>query len=93
VIPILQEPVFTSTTIFNLFSSWWLVPPLVVWGVAPFHERNNALSDFRLQPLILNFFHWSEQSPNEPFRALAGDIEETGVREYHRKTLKTSQKH
>ena len=68
VVPILPEPDFTSTTIFNLFSSWWLVPPLVVRGVAPFHVRNNALSDFRLQPLILNFFHWSEQSPNEPFR-------------------------
>ena len=29
-------------TFFNLFSSWWRVPPLVVWGVAPFHGRNNA---------------------------------------------------
>lgn len=41
VVPILRKPDFMSNTFFNLFSSWWLVPPLVVW-VAPFHVINNA---------------------------------------------------
>lgn len=31
-----------SNTFFNLFSSWRRVPPLVVWGVAPFHGINIA---------------------------------------------------
>lgn len=35
------ETGFHVKQFFNLFSSWRLVPPLVVW-VAPFHVRNNA---------------------------------------------------
>lgn len=50
-----------STTIFNLFSSWWLVPPLVVWGVAPFHVINIAspekLDQQKFLLVTIDFIH------------------------------------
>lgn len=61
VVPILRKPDFTSTTFFNLFSSWWRVPPLVVWGVAPFHVVNTAspekLGQQKFLLVTIDFIH------------------------------------
>lgn len=61
VVPILRKPDFMSNTFFNLFSSWWLVPPLGVWGVAPFHVINIAspekLDQQKFLLVTIDFIH------------------------------------